>query len=127
MSSSFFDQLEAPITEADPANHFAAAAAEEPDMVQSVNAEVERVQLDRERQFENLIQIHNHMFEQKSKQWTDIQKLMGKAVEVKKSYDTYLEESSLSRIWKHSREHDYGTITAFAPFSLCILAFGGVL
>ena len=93
MSGSFFDQLEAPIVEADPANHFSAAAAEEPDMVESVNAEIERVQIDREQQFNNLIQIHNHMFEQKSKQWTDIQTLMGKAVEVKKSYDTYLEES----------------------------------
>ena len=30
-----------------------------------------------------------------------------------KNFNTYLEESSLSRIWKHSREHDYGTITAF--------------
>ena len=113
MSSSFFDQLEAPITEADPANHFAASAAEEPDMVQSVNAEVERVQLDRERQFENLIQMHNHMFEQKSKQWTDIQRLMGKTVDVKKSYDQYLKESK--PYWELSDRRRATGIGGFDP------------
>ena len=30
-----------------------------------------------------------------------------------KDFNSYLQESSLSRLWKHSREHDYGTITAF--------------
>ena len=30
-----------------------------------------------------------------------------------KKFQTYLEESSLSRLWRHSQEHDYGTITAF--------------
>ena len=30
-----------------------------------------------------------------------------------KEFKEYLQESSLSRLWKHSQEHDYGTITAF--------------
>ena len=30
-----------------------------------------------------------------------------------KEFKEYLTESSLSRLWKHSQEHDYGTITAF--------------
>ena len=33
------------------------------------------------------------------------------------TFSSYLQESGLSRIWKHSEEHDYGTITAnrYAP------------
>ena len=33
------------------------------------------------------------------------------------TFSNYLQESGLSRIWKHSEEHDYGTITAnrYAP------------
>ena len=30
-----------------------------------------------------------------------------------KEFKEYITESSLSRLWKHSQEHDYGTITAF--------------
>ena len=30
-----------------------------------------------------------------------------------KEFKDYITESSLSRLWKHSQEHDYGTITAF--------------
>ena len=30
-----------------------------------------------------------------------------------KEFKEYLQESSLSRLWRHSQEHDYGTITAF--------------
>ena len=30
-----------------------------------------------------------------------------------KPFKQYVTESSLSRLWKHSQEHDYGTITAF--------------
>ena len=29
------------------------------------------------------------------------------------TFSSYLQESGLSRLWKHSQEHDYGTITSF--------------
>ena len=37
-----------------------------------------------------------------------------------KQFKEYLQESSLSRIWKHSQEHDYGTITAFRSARDCL-------
>ena len=36
-----------------------------------------------------------------------------------KPFKEYLQESSLSRIWKHSQAHDYGTITAFRSARDC--------
>ncbi len=36
-----------------------------------------------------------------------------------KEFSTYLQESSLSRLWKHNEEHDCGAMTAFRKAADC--------
>ena len=87
MSSSYFEQLQAPELE-DPSVHFT-RRSEEVDMTEAVNSQIDKRGEDTDRYFDRMISMYNHMHEQKSKQWTDIQTLMGRVVPTVKSWKEY--------------------------------------
>ena len=122
MTSAYYESLgkavDAPITGAHSsqiASYFDPAMSEEPDMVEKVNLEVDRVERDRQDQYTLLANQYNQMFQNQNDDYSRLQRIIGKQVPgVVRSYQKWDEATKPTREayarYKRAKEYNLAAL-----------------